>query len=102
MMWFGDQHRDAVSPLLVCANTLKVMGPAGKEVDVQDEDVLEDEVPDVSKYAVLGEPIVGRESVTYSEKTGQGALQVKPLPSPKEPTAAEKARHNITHLPYAS
>ena len=25
-----------------------------------------------------------------------------PLPAPKEPTAAERERHMITHLPYAS
>ena len=49
---------------------------------------------------LLGDPIVGIENVTYDDVHGFGARQPKDLPSPKEPTAAQRARHDCTHLPY--
>ena len=63
---------------------------------VVDED---DAVVDLKRAAVLGEPIVGIEQVTLDER-GQGAVNFKILPSPKEPTPAQRERHNICHWPY--
>ena len=54
---------------------------------------------DVSKVAVLGEPVVGIEMVTLDER-GPGARPFKILPSPKQPTQAQIDRHNICHVPY--
>ena len=59
-----------------------------------------DDVVDLKGTAVLGEPIVGIEVVTHDER-GQGALAARPLPTPKQPTPAQIAQHNLTHLPYA-
>ena len=56
---------------------------------------------DLRKVAVLGEPIVGIESVSYDER-GQGALPAKGPPSPKEPAQAARDRHNLTHLTFES
>ena len=58
-----------------------------------------DDVVDLKGTAVLGEPIVGEEVVTFDER-GPGALSARPLPSPKQPTPAQVALHNLTHLPY--
>ena len=71
-------------------------GIVGSEA-VSDEDV----VVDISKVAVLGDLIVGTEAVTFDER-GQGARQPRALPSPREPTPAERAIHYLTHLPFAS
>ena len=62
--------------------------------------VQEDEEPvaDLQRHGVLGKPIVGIEVVTHDHR-GQGALAAKPLPAPKAPTPAARARHNLTHLP---
>ena len=62
--------------------------------------VLEaDDVIDLKGTAILGEPIVGTEVVTLDER-GQGALPARALPSPKQPTPAQVALHNLTRLPY--
>ena len=75
--------------------------PAAEVADADPEQLGEQEVAiDLKKMAVLGEPIVGIEAVTLDEK-GQGALPARALPSPKEPTPAERDRHNLTHLPFA-
>ena len=50
--------------------------------------------------AVMDDPIVGMDRVTYDETTGHGALSAKPLSSPKGMTAAQRAVHDLTHLPY--
>ena len=52
------------------------------------------------KLAVIGEPIVGMEVVTWEEGKGPGALPARPLSSPKEMTTAQRRIHDITHLPY--
>ena len=52
------------------------------------------------KMAMMGEPIVGIERVIYDETTGPGALQAKPLKSPQAMSAAQRAIHDLTHLPY--
>ena len=54
---------------------------------------LDDVVANLSDVAVLGDKIVGLEAVTFDEH-GPGVLPVRPLPSPQEPTPAERERHN--------
>ena len=54
MMLFRERFHDAISPLMVHANMFKMAGPAGNEVDLQIEDMLEEEALDVAKYAGLG------------------------------------------------
>ena len=61
-----------------------------------------DEVVDLKRAAVLGDPIVGVEAITYDDAHGKGALPARPLPSPREPSQAEIDRHNLTHLPFCS
>ena len=48
---------------------------------------------------VFGDPIVGKEATTISED-GPGAIAAKGLPSPPSMTPAQKATHDLTHLPY--
>ena len=64
---------------------------AGVEVD--------DEYVDKS-LALTGEPIVGTDKVAYDEETGPGALEARPLPSPKGMSARQREIHDMTHLPY--
>ena len=52
------------------------------------------------KMALMGEPIVGTETVTWDEGKGPGAIPARPLPSPKEMSVAQRRIHDITHLPY--
>ena len=52
------------------------------------------------KFALLKEPIMGTEVVTYEEGKGTGAIPPKPLPSPKEMSDVQRRIHDITHLPY--
>ena len=54
------------------------------------------------RMAKLDEPIVGIESTTWEEDKGSGAQSARPLPEPNAPSAAEWARHRLTHLPYCS
>ena len=62
-------------------------------------DVIDEE--DVNpKYALMKEPIVGMESITWTKDAGPGALPAKPLPSPKQMSDAQRRIHDITHLPY--
>ena len=60
---------------------------------------IEDEAVDNSK-AMINDPIVGMDRVVLDDKTGPGALDARPLPSPKGMTPARRAIHDITHLPY--
>ena len=50
--------------------------------------------------AMLSEPIVGMETVTWDEGKGPGALPARPLSSPKEMAIAQRRIHDLTHLPY--
>ena len=59
---------------------------------------LDDGVHDLRGVVVLGEPIVGTEVVTLDGR-GPGALPATPLPAPKEPTPAQRERHNVKHVP---
>ena len=60
----------------------------------------EDEEVDM-KRACLSEPIVGHHPVALDEN-GPGALEPRPLPSPRSMTPAQRALHNLTHLPFGS
>ena len=51
------------------------------------------------KDALLSDPIVGLEK-TILDEHGPGAREPSPLPSPRSMTAAQKAIHDLTHLPY--
>ena len=85
----------SVSPLLCHLFTDRAA--QAPKATVVDHDLVED----LKKVAVLGEPIVGVESVTLDEH-GQGGLAPRILPSPREPTQAEIDRHNVLHFPFAS
>ena len=43
---------------------------------------------------LLGDQIVGIEDVRYENGKGFSALQPRTLPSPKKPTAAQRAKHD--------
>ena len=60
---------------------------------------LDDEEVD-PKMALMSEPIVGIEKVVYDDATGSGAIPARPLTSPKSMSAAQRAVHDITHMPY--
>ena len=60
---------------------------------------IEDEAVDGGK-AMVNDPIIGMDRVVFDDKTGPGALDALPLPSPKGMTPAKRAIHDITHLPY--
>ena len=49
---------------------------------------------------MLGEPIIGVERVVYDDETGPGAIPARPLPTPKSMSVAQRAIHDLTHLPY--
>ena len=51
------------------------------------------------KDALFSDPIVGVEAVAISEH-GPGALTPRPLSTPPSMTPAQRAIHNLTHLPY--
>ena len=70
----------------------------GESHDQLDEGIVEEEVD--PKMAMLGEPIVGIERVVYDDVTGSGAIPARPLNSPKSMSAAERAVHDLTHIPY--
>ena len=54
--------------------------------------------PDMST-AMLDDPIVGVE-VVLSDHNGAGARPARPLPSPKQMSPAQRAIHDLTHLPF--
>ena len=53
------------------------------------------------RHVKFGDPIIGTENVTSIDGE-PGAREAVPLPSPKEMTAVEWARHCLTHLPYCA
>ena len=59
----------------------------------------EDYVGDLKGVAVLGDPIVGVEVVTYDAR-GPGALPARALPSPNETAPAARAAHKLTHAKF--
>jgi hypothetical protein len=52
------------------------------------------------KHALLSDPIVGMDKITWDDGKGPGAITAKPLPSPKSMTDAQRRIHDLTHLPY--
>ena len=68
-------------------------------MDADGLNVLDDEEVD-PKMAALGEPIIGVERVVYDDATGPGAIPARPLPTPKSMSSAQRAIHDLTHLPY--
>ena len=73
----------------------------GLRIDQPDDEIVrhEDDILDPT-LAMLGEPIVGTEWVVYDDTNGPGAMPARPLPSPQSMTAAQRAIHDLTHLPY--
>ena len=59
----------------------------------------DDEIVDRST-AMASDPIIGMDRVTHDDSTGPGAIPARVLPSPKGMTSAERAIHDVTHLPY--
>ena len=56
------------------------------------------EARDKENEVLGGGGITGPDPATGLARTIPGVAE--PMPVPKEPTAAERARHMITHLPY--
>ena len=69
-----------------------------REGELVKDDGAEEEVN--PKHAMLSEPIVGMDKVTWVDGKGPGALAAKPLPSPKPMSDAQRRIHDLTHLPY--
>ena len=80
-----------VSPL-----TLSGRDKASKDGGMTLDDKEEELNP---KDVVVDDPIVGEKFVTLDEH-GPGALEPKPITSPREQTPTQRAKHWITHLPY--
>ena len=80
-----------ICPCCPCLAPVVVSDSEGASADGHETD---DEVVNLEEVAVLGDKIVGTEIVTLDER-GPGALKVQPLPSPQEPTPAERERHNV-------
>ena len=80
-----------VRPATLCFPIGVTSQPGQASVDEEDVD---------PRMALMGEPIVGMDRVVYDDATGPGALSARPLPSPKLMSAARKAVHDLTHLPY--
>ena len=51
------------------------------------------------KHALFDDPIVGR-GPTLLDKHGLGALEPRELSTPPTMTPAQRAKHNLTHLPF--
>ena len=76
-----------ISPIGVTVDDLR--GGAGGDDDEADP-----------KMAVIGELMVGVERVVYDDATGSGALAAQTLATPGSMSAAQRAVHDLTHLPY--
>ena len=59
----------------------------------------EDDVDVDLRQALFKDPIVGNGHVLLDEN-GPGALEPRALSTPPSMTPAQKAKHNLTHLPY--
>ena len=57
--------------------------------------ILFDEEVD-RRFALLSEPIVGQESVTWDDRDGHGAIPARPLSSPKAMSEAQRKVHDLT------
>ena len=72
----------------------------GLRDDSQGVSVVDDDEGVDRNFAVTGEPIIGTDKIVYDDATGPGALDARPMPSPKGMSARQRAVHDITHLPY--
>ena len=86
-------HISPVSPVVF-------VYPIDVTLDDQRDEVGVDGDDADPRMAVMGEPIVGVDKVVYDDSTGHGALAARPLSSPKTMSAAQRAIHDLTHLPY--
>ena len=86
-----------------CALVSPVLFPNGATAggDGDHDAEVEEEIMD-PKNIMLKDPIVGVESTTLTEDGRVGAREPRELPSPKTPTEAQRRKHDLTHLPYAS
>ena len=82
-----------ISPHCFCCPVVVREGEQSRD-DVGSEDEVD------PKHALMDEPIIGMENVTWEDGKGSGAIPAKPLPSPKTMTEAQRRIHDITHLPY--
>ena len=78
-----------MSPICLPCCPLLAPNLVSEQLGGQVAGLAEDDVVDLKGVAVLGDPVVGVEVVTLDER-GPGALRVRPLPSPQEPTPAER------------
>ena len=69
-------------------------------MDDQDGRVVDAEEEVDPRMALMGEPIIGMDRMVYDDATGSGAIPARPLSSPKAMSAAQRAIHDLTHLPY--
>ena len=82
-----------ISPHLCCHVGAGAAPPAGEHGVV---DVRED-VPGNQEHAVFGDPVIGPETVLENAK-GPGALEATSVQTQTSTTAAQWARHRLTHL----
>ena len=80
-----------VSPLLCCPVGAGAAVPGGDVVDLGEDDAVDKE------HALFGDPIVGQDDVHQEEPE---ALEAVAVQTPKGMTAAQWAKHRLTHLPY--
>ena len=68
----------------------------GADVAAAEGEALSEEVD--MKHVANDTPLVGVEGVLHDDK-GPGAREAVPMPSPPAMTPAQKAKHDLTHLP---
>ena len=72
----------------------------GSQDDQHNVGVVEDDEYVDRSLALTIEPIIGKDKVIFDDATGPGALEARPLPSPKGMGVQQRAVHDLTHLPY--
>ena len=72
----------------------------GSQDDQHNVGVVEDDEYVDRSLALTSEPIIGTDKVIFDDATGPGALEARPLPSPKGMSVQQRAVHDLTHLPY--
>ena len=80
---------------MCCPLGARAAPPVGED----DGGVLGVDDPVNKDHAVFGDPIIGQETVLLDEM-GPGALEAKSVQTPQGMTAAQWAKHRLTHLPY--
>ena len=85
---------EPVSPHCCLCYPLMAHSDESEKVEVAVDDDVD------PKLALMSEPIVVVEHVTWDAGKVPGAIPAKPLPSPKEMSVAQRRIHDLTHLPY--